>query len=148
MVNFNENELKKILIKFRENSQIYGSILVNNDGFLITYDHISNSHDEDYYESIAAISAAITSLAEQSIAIIKEKKFFKQIFIQAGSQLDRDSFGLILQYISVNVMLIVIFPIFLNIGVIQFELRKTINELCNILGYKNKKTEESIRILP
>ncbi|MFW9972519.1 MAG: roadblock/LC7 domain-containing protein [Candidatus Odinarchaeota archaeon] len=129
MYSVNEGNIIDILKKLRERTGITTSFLFTDDGFLIAIDQANFSEDEDYFQSISAICAGIISLAENSLDIIKDNNLLKQIKIQAGNQLDNSGFMIILQSITKDVLIAVIFPIYLNLGLIFFELNQTINKL-------------------
>jgi len=129
MDNLNEREIKNILKSFRERTGIICSFLFTEDGFLITIEKEQTEEEDDHYQSICAINAGIVALAENSVKIIREDNFIKQITIQAGDPLDNESFMIHLESVTKNVRLGIIFPLFLNLGVILFELKQTIQQL-------------------
>lgn len=129
MYSINEGNINDILKKLRESTGIIASFLFNEDGFLIAVDQANFNEDEDYFQSISAICAAVMSLAENSLDIIKGDNLLKQIKIQAGNQIDDSGFMIILQTITKEILIAVIFPIYLNLGLIFFELNQTINKL-------------------
>lgn len=131
MVSLREKEIIKILKEFRERTNILCSTLFTEDGFIIAVDQTHNTADEDYHQSIGAISASIVSLAEEGTQIIKENNKLKQIRIQAGDQLDNEGFIILLESITDEIRLSIICPIFLNLGVVLFELNQTIQKLSN-----------------
>ncbi|MFW9821021.1 MAG: roadblock/LC7 domain-containing protein [Candidatus Thorarchaeota archaeon] len=129
MYSLNERNINDILKTLRERTGIITSFLFTEDGFLIAIDQASFNEDEDYFQSIAAICAGVISLAENSLDIIKSNNLLKQIKIQAGNQLDDTGFMIILQSITKEILIAMIFPLYLNLGLILFELNQTINKL-------------------
>ena len=129
MASLRESEIQNILKSFRERTGIICSSLFNEDGFIIAIEKAKINEDDEYFQSMAAICAGIVALAENSIGIIREDNFIKQISIQAGDQLDNDSFMIQLESVTEDIRLAIMFPLFLNLGVIQFELNQTIQKL-------------------
>jgi len=129
MDNLNEREIQNILKLFRERTNIICSTLFTEDGFIITLEKEQIEEEDEHYQSVCAINAGIIALAENSVKIIREDNFIKQISIQAGDPLDNESFMIHLESVTKNVRLGIIFPLFLNLGVIQFELKQTIQKL-------------------
>jgi len=129
MDNLNEREIQNILKSYRERTGIICSTLFTQDGFVITVEKEHSEGEDDHYQSICAISAGIVDLAESSVQIIKEDNYIKQISIQAGDTLDNESFTIHLESVTKNVRLGIMFPLFLNLGVILFELKQTIQQL-------------------
>ena len=129
MDNLNEREIQNILKSFRERTGIICSTLFTEDGFIITIEKDQIEEDDDHYQSVCAINAGIVALAENSVKIIREDNFIKQITIQAGDPLDNESFMIHLESVTKNVRLGIMFPLFLNLGVIHFELKQTIQQL-------------------
>ena len=129
MVSLREREIQSILKSFRERTGIIYSTLFTEDGFIITIEEAKNNEDDEFFQSLAAICAGIVALAENSIEIIKEDNFIKHISIQAGDQLDNESFMIHLESVTEDIKLAIMFPIFLNLGVIRFELNQTIQKL-------------------
>ena len=129
MDNLNEREIQNILKSFRERTSIICSTLFTEDGFIITLEKEKIEGDDDHYQSVCAINAGIVALAENSVKIIREDNFIKQITIQAGDPLDNESFMIHLESVTKNVRLGIMFPLFLNLGVIHFELKQTIQQL-------------------
>ena len=129
MDNLNEREIQNILKLFRERTNIICSTLFTEDGFIITLEKEQIEEDDEHYQSVCAINAGIVALAENSVKIIREDNFIKQISIQAGDPLDNESFMIHLESVTKNVRLGIMFPLYLNLGVIQFELNQTIQKL-------------------
>jgi len=145
-----ESELKEILKKLRERTNINYSLLFTEDGLLITVENGSFTYDNSYFESLAAISAGILSLSEQGISLLfNNDRVVNQVSIQAGHQIDKDGFEIILEYVANNIILGIVFPNNLNIGIIQFELAQIIKKLSSyFLTLENDMTEKSVKILP
>jgi len=129
MDNLNEREIKNILKSYRERTGIICSTLFTEDGFVITVEKEYNEGDDDHFQSVCAISAGIIDLAESSVQIMGADNYIKQISIQAGDPLDNESFTIHLESVTKNVRLGIMFPLFLNLGVILFELKQTIQQL-------------------
>ena len=129
MASLREIEIQDILKSFRERTGIICSTLFTEDGFIIAIEEAKINEDDDFFQSIAAICAGIIALAENSVEIIKEGNFIKEISIQAGDQLDNESFMIRLESVTEDIRLAIMFPLFLNLGVIQFELNQTIRKL-------------------
>ncbi len=129
MSNLNEKEIKKILENFRKRTDILCSILFTEDGFIIALDQAYNSEDSEYHQSLGALCAGVASLAGNTIETIYNNRKIKQISVQAGHQLEHDGFHILIESVSNDVLLSIIFPISLNFGVILFELKQTISKL-------------------
>jgi predicted regulator of Ras-like GTPase activity (Roadblock/LC7/MglB family) len=150
MDNLNEREIQNILKSFRKRTGIICSTLFTEDGFVITLekDKIEGGDDDDY-QSICAISAGIVALAEESVQIIRKDNFIKQISIQAGDPLDNESFIIHLESITKNVRLGIMFPLFLNLGVILFELKQTIQQLSKyFIEFDQNENLNSVSTVP
>lgn len=129
MASLREKEIQNILKSLRDRTGIVSSTLFTEDGFLVAADQTNFNEDEDYHQSISALSAGIVSLAENSVEILKEDNRIKQVSIQAGNQLDNDGFIIVLESVTNDIRLSIMFPIYLNLGVILFELNQTIHKL-------------------
>lgn len=129
MASLREREIQVVLKSFRERTGIICSTLFTEDGFIITIEEAKKNEDEDFFQSIAAICAGIVALAENSVEIIREDNFIKEITIQAGDQLDNESFMIHLESVTEDIRLAIMFPLFLNLGVIRFELNQVIQKL-------------------
>ena len=149
MASVREREIQIILKLFRERTGIMCSTLFTEDGFIITVEEAKKNEDDDFFQSIAAICAGIVALAENSIEIIREDNFIKQISIQAGDQLDNESFMIHLESVTEDIRLAVMFPLFLNLGVIQFELNQTIQKLSkHFIEFDQSENLSGISTLP
>ncbi|MFX1524276.1 MAG: roadblock/LC7 domain-containing protein [Promethearchaeota archaeon] len=129
MYSLTEKKIINTLKELRKRTGIISSFLFTEDGFIIAIDGANINENEDYYQSIAAICAEVIAFAEHGVDIINDKNFIKQIKIQAGNQLDDTGFMIILHLITNEIMISVVFPIYLNYGVLLFELNQTINRL-------------------
>ena len=149
MASLREREIQNILKSFRERTGIISSTLFTEDGFIITIEEAKKNEDNDFFQSIAAICAGIVALAENSVEIIREDNFIKQISIQAGDQLDNESFMIHLESVTEDIRLAVMFPLFLNLGVIQFELNQTIQKLSkHFIEFDQSENLSGISTLP
>lgn len=130
MANLREKDIIEILKEFRERTSILSSVLFTEDGLIIALDqaHI-NEDDDDYPISFGAICAGIIALVENGVEEIKEDSNIKSISIQAGQNEDNEGFTIILQSIKENIKLSVIFPVYLNFGLIYYELQQTSKKL-------------------
>ncbi|MFX0019541.1 MAG: roadblock/LC7 domain-containing protein [Promethearchaeota archaeon] len=149
MYNLTEKNISYILKAFREHTDITSSFLFTEDGFIIAVDQGNFNEDDDYFQSIGAICAGVISLAENGLDIIKNRNFVKQIKIQAGNQLDDNGFMIILESINNEIMISVIFPIYLNLAIILFELNQTIIKLSNYFSTleKSKNIENKSKLV-
>ena len=129
MVNLREKEICEILKQFRERTSILCSTIFTEDGFIVAVEQTQIDEDDDYHQSIGAICASIVSLAENGIELFQSDKGIRQISIQAGDQLDNEGFIIVLESISDDTKLSVIFPTFLNLGVVLFEIKQIARKL-------------------
>ncbi|MEJ2277440.1 MAG: hypothetical protein P8Y70_06785 [Candidatus Lokiarchaeota archaeon] len=129
MVNVREKEIKEILCDFRKRTNIHYSNLFTDDGFIISTDYSHELGKEDFHQSIGAIFATIMAMAENGVELFKEGCKIKSISIQAGDQLDNEGFTIILDSITEDINLSIVFITFLNLGLILFELNQTIHKL-------------------
>lgn len=128
MSNINQSEIQDILRKFRVKTQVLCSGLFTEDGFLITVEQAGLNENDDYHESMGAICANIIALAAQGIEIIHSDKNVKQISIKTDENRN-EGFEIILEFVTNDVMLSVMFSSSLNLGVVLFELNKMIQKL-------------------
>jgi len=129
MDNLKEKEIKDQLKNFRERTGVIHSILISKDGFLIAIDQENFNGDIEFYQSLGAIFAGIDSMATSSVGIINADNNIRRISIQAGDQLDKEGFTIILESVTKDITLSIIFPTYLNLGVILFELNQMIQKL-------------------
>lgn len=148
MVNLREKDITKILKDFRERTNVLSSIIFSEDGLIIALDQAHLNEDEDYHISFGAICAGIVALAENGLETINDDNNVKCISIQAGDHLDNEGFIIILQSITENIKLSVIFPAFLNLGVINFELKQTVYKLTEYFSsIEQNQTFEGVNTL-
>ena len=149
MVNLREKEIIKILKEFRERTSILCSIVFTEDGFIVAVEQAQIDEDDDCHQSIGAICASIVSLAENGIELFQSDKGIRQISIQAGDQLDSEGFIIVLESITDDTKLSVVFPTFLNLGVILFEIKQTVQKLSKYISrFGQNEDLESISSLP
>ncbi len=129
MAHLDQTEIRKILKEFRERTNITCSSLFTSDGFVITIDQGPLKEDEDYYDSLCAICSSIVSLASQGISTLRDDVNIKHISIKAADKTEIDGFEIILENISEDILLGVMFMSSLNLGVVLFELNNTIQKL-------------------
>lgn len=129
MAYLDQTEIRKILKKFRERTNIICSSLFTSDGFVITIEQAPLKEDEDYHDSVCAICSTIVALASQGISTLRDDVSIKNISIIAGDQTESDGFEIILENVFEDVLLGVILMRSLNLGVVLFELNNTIQQL-------------------
>lgn len=129
MVNLREKEICKILTQFRERTSILCSTVFTEDGFIVAVEQAQIDEDDDYHQSIGAICASIVSLAKNGLELFQSGKTIRQISIQAGDQLDNEGFIIVLESITDDTKLSVVFPTFLNLGVVLFEIKQIARKL-------------------
>ncbi len=128
------DELIVLLDEVIKNTGVSSSSLITEDGLVIASNSELKDIDEEIYSNFAAISASILSMAERGIEIINSNKILEQIKIDAGMDDNRDAdFTILITRVISNVLLQVIFPKRINIGLIQFETNKVINEIRKIV---------------
>jgi predicted regulator of Ras-like GTPase activity (Roadblock/LC7/MglB family) len=132
------SEIKDILVKILDeivtNTGISSSNLITEDGLVIASNSSQNEVDEEVNMNFAAISASILSMAERGIEIINTNKMLEQIKIDAGLDQNFDpDFTILISRVISNVLLQIIFPKRINMGLIHFEINKTIKEIKNIV---------------
>jgi predicted regulator of Ras-like GTPase activity (Roadblock/LC7/MglB family) len=126
--------LVKILDEIVTNTGISSSNLITEDGLVIASNSSQNEVDEEVNMNFAAISASILSMAERGIEIINTNKMLEQIKIDAGLDQNFDpDFTILISRVISNVLLQIIFPKRINMGLIHFEINKTIKEIKNIV---------------
>ncbi|MHA1310838.1 MAG: roadblock/LC7 domain-containing protein [Candidatus Helarchaeota archaeon] len=132
-----EKPLQKFLNELKINSGISRSILITEDGLLITRDdENSNSNDLMQNMEIGAITAGILSMSERLVDLLTKQKL-NQILIK--TELDSEENGLttIITLVYNNIILLVFFPSKLNVGLILFEIEETKQKISDYL--KNQK---------
>jgi predicted regulator of Ras-like GTPase activity (Roadblock/LC7/MglB family) len=129
-----KDKLVKILDEIVTNTGISSSNLITEDGLVIASNSSQNEVDEEVNMNFAAISASILSMAERGIEIINTNKMLEQIKIDAGLDQNFDpDFTILISRVISNVLLQIIFPKRINMGLIHFEINKTIKEIKNIV---------------
>jgi len=149
MANLKEREIIEILKDFRGRTNVLCSILLTEDGLIIALDQAQiNEDEEDYQLSFGALCAGIIALAENGVEIVKENNDIKKITIQAGEQLDNEGFTIILQSVNKDIKLSIMFPTYLNLGVILFELKQTIQRLSKyFFSFEQDENSEGVSTL-
>jgi len=149
MVNLREKEIIQIIKEFRKRTSILCSTVFTEDGFIVAVEQAQIDEDDDYHQSIGAICASIVSLAENGIELFQPGKEIRQISIQAGDQLDDEGFTIVLESITDDTKLSVVFPTFLNLGVILFEIKQTVQKLSKYFSrFGQNEALEGISSLP
>lgn len=129
-----KDNLVKILDEIVTNTGINSSNLITEDGLVIASNSDQNEVDEEVNMNFAAISASILSMAERGIEIINTNKILEQIKIDAGLDQNFDpDFSILISRVISNVLLQLIFPKRINIGLIHFEINKTIKEIKDLI---------------
>lgn len=128
------DKLIKLLDELLINVDVSSSSLITEDGLVIATNSKQNEEEKEVRTNFATISASILSMAERGIEIINANKILDQIKIDAGlnENIDGDFTVLITRAYS-NILLQVIFPKRLNIGLIHFEVNKTIKEINDLI---------------
>lgn len=128
------DKLIKLLDELLINVGVSSSSLITEDGLVIATNSQQNEEEKEVRTNFAAISASILSMAERGIEIVNANKMLDQIKIDAGlnENIDGDFTVLITRAYS-NILLQVIFPKRLNIGLIHFEVNKTIKEINTLI---------------
>ncbi len=128
------DKLIKLLDELLINVDVSSSSLITEDGLVIATNSKQNEEEKEVRTNFAAISASILSMAERGIEIVNANKMLDQIKIDAGlnENIDGDFTVLITRAYS-NILLQVIFPKRLNIGLIHFEVNKTIKEINDLI---------------
>ncbi len=128
------DKLIKLLDELLINVDVSSSSLITEDGLVIATNSQQNEEEKEVRTNFAAISASILSMAERGIEIVNANKMLDQIKIDAGlnENIDGDFTVLITRAYS-NILLQVIFPKRLNIGLIHFEVNKTIKEINDLI---------------
>lgn len=128
------DKLIKLLDELLINVGVSSSSLITEDGLVIATNSQQNEEEKEVRTNFAAISASILSMAERGIEIVNANKMLDQIKIDAGlnENIEGDFTVLITRAYS-NILLQVIFPKRLNIGLIHFEVNKTIKEINDLI---------------
>lgn len=140
-----ETKFRSILKSFRERTGINYTSLFNEDGLIIVVDQASVNDDDDFDQSLGAISASIIAFAQNGITMLNNQHDVKSLIIQAGYEIDSESFTIIIESVGQEVSLMSIFPSSLNISLILFELKNTTQKLLGIFNSENE-TEVNAKI--
>lgn len=125
-----EESITSILKSFRERTGTNYSILFNNDGLEIAVDQgVSTNKSKDFDQNMAAVNATIFSLANSGITLLNNSQCVKNLTIQAGHQLDNDSFTILMETVKEDICLLTLFSVNLNISLILFELKQAAQKL-------------------
>jgi len=143
--NTTESKFKSILKSFRERTGIIYTSIINEDGFIIVVDQASLNYDDDFDQSLGAISASILAFAQNGIAMLNELHDVKSLIIQAGYEIENESFKIIIESIGQEVSLMSIFPTSLNASLILFELKQVTQKLLEIFN-SEEQAENNAKI--
>ncbi|MFX1445108.1 MAG: roadblock/LC7 domain-containing protein [Promethearchaeota archaeon] len=137
------NNMINFLDEFITNTKVSSATLITEDGLVIASNSEQNDQEEEVNINFAAISASILSMAEKGIEIINKNKILEQIKIDAGfnNSIEAD-FSILITRVFSNVLIQVIYPKKVNIGLIQFETSKLINEIKSY--FKEKTIREEV----
>jgi len=128
------DKLIKLLDDLLINVGVSSSSLITEDGLVIATNSQQNEEEKEVRTNFAAISASILSMAERGIEIVNANKMLDQIKIDAGLNENREEdFTVLITRAYSNILLQVIFPKRLNIGLIHFEVNKTIKEINTLI---------------
>lgn len=140
-----ENKINHVLKSFRERTGISYTSLFNEDGLIIAVDQASLNFDEEFDLSLGAISASIQAFAQNGITILNDSHDVKSLTIQAGHEIEDESFKIIIESIGDDFILMSIFPSSLKISLILFELKQVNQKLFGIFHPK-QNTENNTKI--
>ena len=140
-----ESKIRSILKSFRERTGTSYTSLFNEDGLIIVVDQASLNYDEDFDQSLGAISASILAFAQNGITILNELQNVKSLIIQAGCEIENESFTIIIESIGQDVILMSIFPSSLKTSLILFELKHISQKLLGIFN-SEEQTEINAKI--
>jgi predicted regulator of Ras-like GTPase activity (Roadblock/LC7/MglB family) len=129
-----ESKFRSILKSFRARTGITYTSIINEDGLIIVVDQASLNDDDDFDQSLGAISASILAFAQNGIAMLNELHDVKSLIIQAGYEIENESFKIIIESIGQDVSLMIIFPTSLNVSLILFELKQITQKLLGIIN--------------
>lgn len=129
-----ESKFRSILKSFRERTGISYTSIIDEDGLIIVVDQASLKYDDDFDQSLGAISASILAFAQNGIAMLHELHDVKSLIIQAGNEIENESFMIIIESIRQEVNLMSIFPTSLNVSLILFELKQITQKLLGIFN--------------
>ena len=127
-----ETKIRSVLKSFRERTGTSYTSIFNEDGLIIAVDQATPNSDEDFDLSLGAISASILAFAQNGISMINAMHNVKNLTIQAGQEIEDESFIVIIESIGYEATLMSIFPSVLNRSVILFELKQISQKLLKI----------------
>ncbi len=140
-----ERKIKSILKSYRERTGISYTSIFNEDGLIITVDQASLNYDEDFDQSLGAISASILAFAQNGITMLNDLQDVKSLIIQAGHEIENESFTIIIESIGQEVSLMSIFPSSQNVSLIIFELKQITQKLLGLFN-SEEQTEANTEI--
>ena len=119
------------------NKGITNSRILTEDGIIIASNDTGNQINNDNSKDMGAISASIMSIAEKGVEILNKNVILEQIKIDVGidENIEKD-YTIIIERISQNLLLQVLFPKRINIGIVHFETNKAINDIKKITNDK------------
>ena len=120
------------LKSFRERTGISYTSLFNEDGLIIAVDQASPNFDEEFDFSLGAISSSIQAFAQNGITMLNDLHHVKSLTIQAGHEIEDESFKIIIESIGGDFNLMSIFPSTAKLSVILFELKQISQKLLGI----------------
>ena len=141
-----ENKIKHVLKSFRERTGISYTSLFNEDGLIIAVDQASPNFDEEFDLSLGAISASVQAFAQNGITMLNELHDVKSLTIQAGHEIEDESFKIIIESIGGEFSLMSIFPSSLKLSLVLFELKQIGQKLIGIFG-PGQNTGYNTRVL-
>jgi len=140
-----ESKIRTILKSFRERAEISYTSIFNEDGLIIAVEQASLHYDEDFDQSLGAISASILAFAQNGISMLNDLQNVKSLIIQAGNQIEDESFTIIIESIGQEVSLMSIFPSSKNVSLILFELNQITQKLLGIFDTEEHR-EVNVKI--
>jgi predicted regulator of Ras-like GTPase activity (Roadblock/LC7/MglB family) len=99
---------------------------------IIVVDQASLNYDAEFDQSLGAISASILAFAQNGISMLNDLQDVKSLIIQAGYEIDNESFTIIIESIGQDIILMSIFPSSLKTSLILFELKHINQKLLKI----------------
>ena len=129
MVSLKELEISKLLYKLRKRTDITCSLLFDEEGFIVAVDQINFSEGSECHQIIGAICSGIIAMAENGIIAFNEECFVKNISIKAGIKSENEGFIINLDLVWRDIVLAVIIPRHLNLGIVRYEINKSLEEL-------------------
>ena len=112
---------------------------------IIAVDQASPKFDEEFDLSLGAISASIQAFAQNGITMLNDLHDVKSLTIQAGHEIEDDSFKMIIESIGEDFILMSMFPSSLKLSLILFELKQISQKLLGIF-HSEQNTEFNTKI--